>query len=115
MAGFRGITVTDCIQVSVTTDSKAQAKAIAQMLVRERLAACVQVIGPVTSIYRWQGKQEEAQEWLCLAKTTGARYDAVERAIREAHSYEVPEIVAVPIVAGSEPYLRWLRTESAEQ
>lgn len=73
-----------------------------------RLAACVQVVGPITSRYRWQGEIEEEREWQCLAKTTRVAYDAVEAAIREVHSYDEPEIVATSIVAGSPGYLAWI-------
>ena len=77
-------------------------------MVERRLAVCVQVIGPITSRYRWEGGAQMAQEWQCLAKTTRAAYDAVEAAIREAHSYDEPEIIATPIVAGSPGYLAWI-------
>jgi periplasmic divalent cation tolerance protein len=68
----------------------------------------VQVAGPISSHYRWQGELERAREWLCLAKTAAWRYPELEAAIRELHSYEEPEIVATPIVAGSAGYLAWL-------
>ena len=79
-----------------------------QALVTRRLAACVQVGGPVTSTYFWQGNLESSQEWLCVIKTAESRFAEVEAAIRELHSYELPEIVAVPIVAASQAYLDWL-------
>lgn len=91
-----------------TAGSEEEAGRIASLLVERRLAACVQVIGPVTSRYRWQGGVEEASEWQCLVKTTRAAYEQVEAAIREAHSYDEPEIVAMPIVAGSAGYLAWI-------
>jgi periplasmic divalent cation tolerance protein len=99
------------IQVVTTTAEQDQAKRIASALVQQRLAACVHVLGPITSTYRWQDKVETAQEWLCIAKTSRGRYEAVEEAIRQLHSYDVPEIVAVPIVAGSRSYLDWLMAE----
>ncbi len=68
----------------------------------------MQVVGPIVSRYRWQGAVEEAREWQCLAKTTRDAYGAVEAAIREAHSYDEPEILATPIVAGSAGYLTWI-------
>ena len=77
-------------------------------LVEQRLAACVQVIGPMTSHYRWQGKIEAAGEYLCLAKSRAALYSEIEAAIKAIHPYEVAEIVAVPIIAGSREYLAWL-------
>lgn len=100
----------DCeyLQILTTAGSKKEAGAIAAVLIERRLAACVQISGPVASIYRWQGEIENAEEWHCLAKTAASRWDAVEAAIRELHSYEEPEIVATPIVAGSPGYLRWI-------
>jgi periplasmic divalent cation tolerance protein len=100
--------MSDPIQVLTTTASREEADRIARTLVEERLAACVQVVGPITSTYRWQGVIETSQEWLCLAKTRRELYDEIEKAIRGAHSYQVPEILAVPIVAGSADYLAWL-------
>ncbi len=96
------------LQVLTATGSEEEAKAIAAALVERRLAACVQISGPVTSIYRWQGEIENGREWHCLAKTAASRWDAVEATIREHHSYDEPEIVATPIVAGSPGYLRWI-------
>ena len=94
-----------------TTGLREDADRIAQMLVAGRLAACVQVAGPITSTYRWRGKIETAEEWQCWAKSRRALYDEVERAIRRIHPYEVPEIIALPIVAGNADYLRWLDGE----
>ena len=74
----------------------------------------MQVLGPISSRYRWRGEVETAQEWLCLAKTEASRYPEVEAAIRELHSYEEPEIVATPIVAGSAGYLAWLSQSVAD-
>jgi periplasmic divalent cation tolerance protein len=101
----------DHLQVLTTAGSEEEAARIASVLVERRLAACVQVLGPIVSRYRWQGVVEEAEEWQCLAKTEAARYPEVEAAIRELHSYEEPEIVATPIVAGSEGYLGWVSAE----
>ncbi|HXR60956.1 MAG TPA: divalent-cation tolerance protein CutA [Solirubrobacterales bacterium] len=98
----------ECVQVMTTAGSEQEAGRIAALLVERRLAACVQVVGPVVSRYRWQGAVEEEREWQCLAKTTLAAYGAVEAAIREAHSYDEPEIIATPIVAGSAGYLAWI-------
>lgn len=94
-----------------TTDSKEDATRIADVLVRRRLAGCVQVIGPITSTYWWNDAVETAEEWLCLIKTAGGRYEELERAIREVHSYDVPEILAMPVVAGNGDYLSWLTQE----
>jgi periplasmic divalent cation tolerance protein len=102
------------VQVVTTTGTRADADAIAQALVEARLAACVQVVGPVTSRYWWEGAVEVAEEWLCLAKTTADRYPQVEAAIRERHRYDEPEIVALPVVAGSRSYLDWVARETRE-
>jgi periplasmic divalent cation tolerance protein len=99
------------IQVMTTTETKEQAQAIAQHLVAEKLAVCVQITGPIASTYRWKGKVENAQEWLCLIKTREDFYDKVEKAIKKLHSYETPEIFAVPIIKGSKEYLKWLDNE----
>jgi periplasmic divalent cation tolerance protein len=96
------------LQVLTAAGSEEEAERISAALVARRLAACVQVVGPISSRYRWRGEVETAREWLCLAKTEAARYAELEAAIRELHSYEEPEIVAVPIVAGSAGYLAWL-------
>jgi periplasmic divalent cation tolerance protein len=99
------------IQVTTTTDKREDAERIARSLVETRLAGCVQIVGPVTSIYRWKGRIETAGEWLCLIKSREDLYGAIERAIRSFHPYETPEIVASPITAGSREYLGWLRNE----
>ena len=96
------------LQVLTTTGSEREAEKISAALVERRLAACVQVLGPIASRYRWQGEIEQAREWLCLVKTEAARYPELEAAIRELHSYDEPEIVATPIVAGSAGYLDWI-------
>lgn len=96
------------VQVSTTAGTKKDAERIASALVEKRLAACVQVAGPIASTYWWQGKMETAEEWLCLAKTRCELYGPLEHAIREIHPYDTPEIIAVPIAAGSADYLAWL-------
>jgi periplasmic divalent cation tolerance protein len=98
----------DYVQVQTTAGSAEEAERIAAALVERRLAACIQTVGPVASRYRWRGAVETDEEWLCLAKTEASRYPELEAAIRELHSYEEPEIVATPIVAGSPGYLAWL-------
>lgn len=100
--------MTEFVQVTTTTETEQQAEQIAHALVDERLAACVQITGPIRSVYRWQGEVEQATEWLCVVKTRQSLLDAVEAKIRELHSYECPEIVATPIVDGSKAYLDWL-------
>lgn len=104
--------MTNSIQVFTTTARKQEAQQIAQTLVEERLAACVQILGPITSTYRWQGAVETSEEWLCLIKTRQELYLPLEAAIRRIHPYDVPEILAVPVVAGSESYLAWLKGET---
>lgn len=104
--------MSDYIQVVTTTDKEADAQRIARSLVETRLAACVQVFGPVLSTYRWQGAIETNREWQCWAKTRRDLFERIEQAIRQIHPYEVPEILAVPILAGSESYLAWLDAET---
>jgi periplasmic divalent cation tolerance protein len=104
--------VTGCYQVSTALDSEAQAGNLAVALVEERLAACVQVIGPVLSVYRWDGAVTRATEWLCIAKTVEDRLAQLLERIRTLHSYQQPEIVATAIAAGDPGYLDWLRQES---
>jgi len=99
------------IHVMTATDKREDAERIARSLVEMRLAGCVQILGPVTSIYRWKGQIETAGEWLCLIKSRAECYGAIERAIRSLHPYETPEILALPVAAGSRDYLEWLRGE----
>jgi periplasmic divalent cation tolerance protein len=89
------------------TSSRAEAQSIADAAVARRLAAAAQVIGPVTSTYRWKKQIEHAEEWLCLLKTSAELYAEVERLIQSLHSYELPGILAIPVVGGSEAYLAW--------
>ena len=96
------------IQVMTTTETEEEARRIARALVERRLAGCVQVLGPITSTYRWEGEVETAQEWLCLIKSRRDLYPELETAIRELHTYEVPEILALPVVEGDRRYLEWL-------
>lgn len=100
--------MTEYVQVLTTAGSEEEAERLSTALVDRRLAACVQIIGPIRSRYRWQGKIEEEREWQCLAKTEAARYPEVEAAIRELHSYDEPEILAIPVLAGSKGYLDWV-------
>lgn len=101
--------MSEYLQVSTTTASEEEARRLGAALLERRLAACVQVIGPIESRYWWRGKLEEAREWLCLVKTEASRYGELEATIAELHSYDEPEVVATPIVAGSEGYLEWVR------
>src|SRR6476660_4986140 len=102
-------TAGDAIVVFITAPAREEAIRLADMLVGAHLAACVQLLPEMESVYRWEGKIERQPEILLLIKTTRARFDELEREVRALHSYDTPEIVALPIVAGSEPYLRWLR------
>ena len=98
----------DPIVVFMTAANGEEATRLADMLVGAHLAACVQILPEMESVYRWQGKIERQSEVLLIAKTTRGKFDDVEREVRALHSYDTPEIVAVPIVAGSAPYLEWL-------
>lgn len=100
--------MSDHVQVLSTAGSEEEAGRIAAALVEERLAACVQVLGPIVSTYHWRGEIETEREWQCLAKTTAARYPELEATIRRLHSYDEPEIIATPIVSGSAGYLAWI-------
>jgi len=105
--------VTKCCQVTTTLPDRALAERLAAQLVAERLAACAQVVGPVASAYRWEGRVETAEEWYCHLKTTDDRLPALRERLRRLHPYDVPEIVAVAIVDGDPVYLHWIR-ESVE-
>jgi len=105
--------MTNYIHVVTTTALREEAERIARELVETRLAACVQILGPITSIYRWQGKIETAEEWQCWAKSRKELFTRVEEAIRRNHPYEVPEILAIPVVDGSARYLAWLDAETS--
>ena len=105
--------MTDCCQVATTVATESAAAALSEVLVDERLAACVQVIGPIRSTYRWKGAMENSSEWLCLAKTATARLPALYDRIRSLHSYEQPEIVATPIAGGDPGYLEWVKRETS--
>ncbi len=105
----------EIIQIATTTDRKELAETIASRLVERRMAACVQIVGPVLSVYRWEGEVESAQEWQCWIKTTRERYAAVEKAIRELHTYGVPEILAISVVDGNASYLQWLEEQVADE
>lgn len=104
--------MTPAFQVSTTLATRPAAAELAAVLVEERLAACVQVIGPVESVYRWKGAVEHTTEWLCLAKTAEPRLEALVDRVRSLHPYEQPEIIAVPITGADPGYLEWLRRET---
>jgi periplasmic divalent cation tolerance protein len=101
--------VTGCCQVTTTLPDRAAADRVAHTLVVERLAACAQVSAPIASTYRWKGVVEQASECYCHLKTTVERLPALRKRLRELHPYEVPEIIAVPIVDGDPGYLEWIK------
>lgn len=102
-------------QLNVTASSDEEAKRLAQLAVSQRLAACAQVSGPITSTYWWRGRVESADEWMCVLKTTADRLEELIVELRRAHSSEVPEIVAFPIQRGDADYLAWLADETAPE
>ena len=97
--------------VLMTAGSQEEAVRIADTLVAEMLAACVNVLPGVTSIYRWEGEVQRDQEWLLVAKSTREVLDDLVRCVQAIHSYDLPELIALPVVGGSEAYLRWLDGE----
>ena len=98
----------DAIVVFLTAANGEEATRLADMLVGAHLAACVQILPEIESVYRWQGKIERSSEVLLIVKTTRGKFDELEREVRALHSYDTPEIIAVPVRAGSAPYLEWL-------
>jgi periplasmic divalent cation tolerance protein len=96
------------IVVFCTCGSEGEAEAIAAELVGQRLAACVNITAPVRSVYRWQGKIESGAEWMLIIKTTQDAFPTLSAVIQDLHSYEVPEIISLPITAGSPTYLKWM-------
>ncbi|MBU0729332.1 MAG: divalent-cation tolerance protein CutA [Proteobacteria bacterium] len=103
--------MTRYIQVITTVETRADAEKIADEILGLRLAACVQIVGPVTSKYWWQGKLEQAEEYQCVIKSRQDIYPALESAIKAVHPYDVPEILAVPVLSGNVDYLAWLDAE----
>lgn len=107
------MTTTEHLQVVTTLADREAAGTLARAVVGERLAACAQTVGPIDSVYRWQGAVAQATEWYCVMKTTSARYPALQAWIAEHHPYDTPELVATPIVAGGGDYLDWIAEETA--
>ncbi|MGW1814381.1 divalent-cation tolerance protein CutA [Streptomyces sp. NPDC002125] len=101
------------LTVLTTTDSEGKARTLARDAVESRLAACAQISAPVTSVYRWQDAIETTEEWQVLFKTTAQRYDELEAHLLAAHDYGTPEIIATPVVRGSDRYLAWVSAETA--
>lgn len=103
----------DAIAIVVTTATREEAERIARTVVEAKLVACAQVSGPITSVYRWQGSVQTATEWRCWLKTREELYKQVEEAVLAVHSYQIPQIIAFPIVAAHRPYLDWLEQETS--
>lgn len=102
------------VQVQTTLDDRRQAEGLIRAAVERRLAVCGQLVGPIASTYWWKGSIEEAEEWLCVFKTTAARASELAEWIRGAHPYEVPEIVTIAIADASKDYGEWIRNETEE-
>ncbi|OQO90784.1 divalent-cation tolerance protein CutA [Saccharomonospora piscinae] len=96
------------VLVSTTTDSDAAARQLAADAVEARLGACAQVVGPITSVYRWEGRVHTDPEWRVEVKTAADRADALVAHLRQRHTYDVPEVITTPIVGGSADYLAWV-------
>lgn len=100
------------LQVETTTDSAAEATKIARAVIEARAAACAQVLGPITSTYRWEGEVVTDEEFLVRMKTSSACYTDLEQCVLEVHGYEVPEIIATPVTHGHQEYLDWIDEET---
>jgi periplasmic divalent cation tolerance protein len=103
--------VSEFLQITTTTGKRQDAEQIAAELVSRRLAGCVQISGPIVSTYRWQGKTETSEEWMCTIKTERGQLEGIRELLAEIHPYDVPELIATPIVDGSEKYLAWLKEQ----
>ena len=108
--------MSDPIVVLVTCGSEDEALKIANILVEDHLAACVNLVAPIRSVYRWHGKIWDEKEWLLIIKTQKHRFEALEKKVKSLHSYSVPEIISLSITEGSSTYLNWIRenTESGK-
>jgi periplasmic divalent cation tolerance protein len=100
------------IQVITTIDDKEKAEFIGKQIVRKRLASCVQIAGPIKSIYWWKGQVEEAEEWQCIIKTKKSYYKKIEEEIKRFHHYELPEIIAIDVDAALTDYAKWVEEET---
>lgn len=105
--------MTDYIVVFITASSEKEGEKIASALLKEKLAACVNLIGGVKSSFRWKGQISTEDEVLLIAKTKDMLFESLKKRVLELHSYEVPEIIALPILAGFEKYLEWIKKETA--
>lgn len=105
--------MTSCLVVLVACPTRAVARRVAATLVEARLAACVNVLPGIESTFRWQSKVDRCREMLLVIKTTARRFPQLRAAVRKLHPYDVPEIIALPIVAGHAPYLRWVRSTTS--
>jgi periplasmic divalent cation tolerance protein len=103
------------LQVTTATDSRQEAATLAKSAVQQRLAACAQLVGPLASTYWWEGEIETAEEWMVVFKTTADRFEELAGLITEGHSYDTPEIIATPVVAGSGEYLGWVKEQTADE
>ena len=101
--------MSDPVVVLVTCGSEEEALKIANALVENRLAACVNLVAPIRSVYRWEGKIWDEKEWLLIIKTQKHRFEELEKKVKSLHSYSVPEITSIPITEGSSAYLDWIR------
>ncbi len=102
---------TNFIQISTTVAKKVDAEKIGKVLLKKRLSACTQVIGPISSFYKWNGKIKKSREWLCIIKTKKNLYRKIEKELKNIHPYELPEIIVTPITEGSKKYLAWINKE----
>lgn len=100
------------VVILVTTGSEEEAKKIAAALIDERLAACANIIRSVQSVFRWQGEVEDEPETLMILKSVAAKVEAVTAKVKELHSYDVPEVIALPIIGGAADYLKWVHEET---
>ncbi|MFW5799649.1 MAG: divalent-cation tolerance protein CutA [Spirochaetota bacterium] len=103
--------MTQFIQVITTIDKKETAKKIAENLLKKKLVSCVQIAGPVTSAFWWHGEIDTDEEYLCICKSREDLFNQVEEAIKEIHTYDVPEILAIPVSTGNIEYLNWMSEE----
>ena len=100
------------IQITTTVSKLDEAKRIADNILNKKIAACVQILGPIKSIYWWKNKKENKEEWLCVIKTKKQLFNKISEIIKKIHSYELPEIIAIPIINGSNEYLKWIDNET---